>query len=97
MDIVKMLTISTTHITGDTAFDLDKRHPWEIPDWASCFSIYNKEEYGWFITDWDLSRASDIPLDLLGCFRLAERNGCAWLCLDCDGDIVDCLPTYDWE
>lgn len=91
MEIVKMLTISTAHIKQETAelFN-DCDIPFDI-------GIYDKKSYGWFLFDWDLSQAIDIPLDLLACFRLAEEHGCTWLCLDCDGEIVKDLPTYEWE
>ena len=94
MDIVKMLTISTAHITKRTADMLDAIDtPFDV-----C--IYDKgtalDKYGWFLTDWTLQEETR-PEDLRACCKFAERNDCAWLCLDCDGEVVDCLPTYEWE
>ena len=34
--------------------------------------------------------------ETLETIELARQNGCRWLCLDCDGEIVPELPTYDW-
>ena len=95
LEISKMLTLSTAHIKEETA---ELFNAFEIP-FDIC--IYDKESgldhYGWFLTEWDLSQKANIPLDLLACFRLAERNGCDWLCLDCDGQITELLPTYEWK
>ena len=94
LKISKMLTLSTAHITKETADLLDA---FDIP-FDIC--IYDKgtalDHCGWFLVDWTLSEET-IPEDLRACFKLAERNGCEWLCLDCDGPVEDCLPTYEWE
>ena len=91
LDIIKMLTLSTAHIKKETA---ELFNAFEIP-FDIC--IYDKEHYGWFLTDWDLSQSNDIPIDLLACLRFAEENGCQWLCFDCDGMTVSGLPTHVWE
>ena len=91
LEICKMLTISTAHITKETADMLSISE--------TDLIVYDKDEYGWWIAvcDIDLYELSGVPDDLAACVRLAMQNGCEWLCLDCDGEVVDCLPTYEWE
>lgn len=94
MEIHKMLTLSTSHISKETAQLFDA---FELP-FDLC--IYDKraglDHYGWFLTDWSLSQGMNIPHDLFACFRVAEENGCDWLCLDCDGEVLKHLPVYEW-
>ena len=99
MEISKMLTVSTAHITEGTAELLDNDRLDII--------VYPKDEYGWFITfeeniancynsDKNKSNYSYVPKDLLKLLMFAKDLGCDWLCLDRDGDILDYLDTYDW-
>ena len=37
-----------------------------------------------------------IPQDLSSVLKTAEKAGCIWLCLDCDGEKIKNLPTYEW-
>ena len=96
MEICKMLTLSTAHITQETAKVLETHSsPWADYDLA----IYDKDDFGWWIhlPDEEITELNNVPPDLVECIKLAEQNGCEWLCLDCDGEVVDCLPTYEWE
>lgn len=92
--ITKCMEISTAHITEDTANklgDVDTRG-------NITLSIYDKEEFGWWIfIDGCMNQNDSIPDDLLRCIQYAKEEGCDWLCLDCDGEIIDELPTYDWN
>ena len=91
--ITKCMEISTTHITEDTANklrDIDTRG-------NITLSIYDKEEFGWWVyIDNRMNRNESIPDDLWRCIQYAQENGCNWLCLDCDAEVVDELPSYDW-
>ena len=102
MEIYKMLVLSTGHITDETGRALEKRYDhdaWNVHVWQDDFCIYDKEEFGWWINLSDITEAelSSCPEDFAACCRLAMQNDCEWLCLDCDGEVVDCLPTYEWE
>jgi hypothetical protein len=59
MEIAKMLIISSAHITESTASLLDEE--------AVGITVYQKDNYGWFIvvTDWQ-ERKEYIPDDLNG-------------------------------
>ena len=87
MEINKMLTVSTAHISEETAELLDK---------DISIVAYQKGDYGWFIHIHDDCDEYEIPKDLLKLLMFAKDLNCDWLCLDCDGDILDYLETYDW-
>lgn len=94
MDITKCLTISTAHITEETSKKLQLDPCTNILG----LSVYEKGEYGWWIyVGDDLSiLPKDLPLDLMACICEAFTNNCQWLCLDCDAEELDELPTYEW-
>jgi len=98
LEIDKMLTLSTAHITKETADLLEREVTYGLNN--VDLAIYNKSEYGWFVfandSDYKLEDLK-IPKDLLDCCILARKNNCKWLCLDCDGLIVPGLKTYDWD
>ena len=94
MEITCMLTLSTSHISKETAARLDDPDGFSLECWLS---IYNTQDYGWWIfVDSANVYAEDMPDDLKACILLADANACEWLCLDCDGEILETLPTYDW-
>lgn len=96
MEVCKMLTLSTSHIKESTAEVLHAHsEPWSDYDLA----IYDKDNFGWWINlvDVEYAELKNIPPDLVDCIRIAKQNGCDWLCLDCNGPVEDCLPTYEWK
>lgn len=98
MEITRMLTISTTHISKETADLLAGNYPMNlVPVWEMSVGIYDKEEYGWYIYSTVGERIHpSMPEDLAACLRLAHYHQCGVLCLDDDGEIVEGLPVYDW-
>lgn len=101
MDITKMLTISTAHITKETAKFIDNVCK---DNNLSNLIVYDEtahyngctEQYGWFIyCNADLSDLN-VPKDLLKVMCFARDNDCDWLCLDRDAEIVDSLDKYEW-
>lgn len=97
MEISKVLTISTAHITEDTATKL--RNSADINEMQ--LTVYEKAEYGWwiFISD-DLdeffNNGENIPQELWECMRFAASCECNWLCLDCDGEELNELQKFEW-
>ena len=87
MEISKMLTISTAHISEETANHL-KRNGLFVP----CYEF----EYGFFVFVQEGIEDANLPQDLKNCLILAKEHGCSWLQLDCDGDYVEGLEKYDW-
>lgn len=91
MEISKMLTISTAHITEITAELLD--------DGVKDLAIYKKADYGWFIfiPSSDVIASLHIVLpDLIDLLAFAKDLGCEWLCLDRDGEELNYFRTYNW-
>jgi len=88
LEIYKMLTISTAHITGTTA---------ELLEELDAPTVYDKSEHGWFIYLNHLNGNVNIPNDLTQVIQFAKENGITLLCLDCDADTVSELPTYEYE
>jgi len=87
LEIYKMLTLSTAHINSTTA---------ELLDQLQSPVVYNKSEYGWFIYLNYLKDDTNIPNDLAQVIQFAKDRGIALLCLDCDAETVDGLPTYEY-
>ena len=97
MDITKCLTISTAHITQDTAAKLENLQDKD----AMGLSAYAKSEFGFWVYCGenmlaDFNGGENIPKDLWECMLLAHENDCRWLCLDCDGEEIEALKTYEW-
>lgn len=91
LDIAKMLTLSTAHISEDVATALT----FEPHTNKMGLSVYSLSEYGWliYIPDYE---TNNVPECLKKCLEFAKNNGCDWLRLDCDGETVDELETFDW-
>lgn len=101
MEISRMLTLSTSHITQKTAEELEQRPAQFNSFWSAWdhLAIYDKGSYGWWIlvSELEYAELNQLPEDLAACCRFAKQNDCDWLCLDCDGPVEEYLPTYEWE
>jgi hypothetical protein len=92
LEIEKVLTISTAHLSPETAKVLTEENSF---GWI----VFPKGDIGWFIytaKQIDVLDPPDTPTDLLQCVLLARANDCAWLCLDRDAGRVMGAPTYEW-
>ena len=87
MEILRMLNLSTSHITTDTTEWLGRKQ--------ECFVVYPKAEYGWFIFTGGINEKA-VPRDLKEIIEFAKMNDCDWVCIDRDGETVIELPIYDW-
>ena len=99
MEIAKMLTLSTAHISEESVVMLER----EVDKDKMGLIVYTKGEFGFWIycpaaliEDEEYGKEY-IPEDIWNCMKLAQDNDCTWLCLDCDGEIIDELPTFEWE
>ena len=93
LEITKMLTLSTAHITKETA----KRLTRDPDDNNLGICVYPKCEYGWYITiNEQLMNTEGLPEDLSKVMKFAASMDCQTLCLDCDGEICEDLPIFDW-
>lgn len=92
MEITKMLTLSTVHISKETAEMLDCiEGRYDVP-----LIVFNKDDCGWFIHVSDGFEEENMSHDLKKCLLFAKDLGCKWLCLDCDGEVLDYLEKFDW-
>ena len=92
-EISRMITISTSHITKETAKNLNSYEFYTLDMPISVFDY----DYGWFIfVPKHCRNFNNIPDDLRKCAEFAIKNDCEWLRLDCDGIEVDELERYDW-
>jgi hypothetical protein len=97
-EICKMLTLSTAHVSQETAALLDGRQTHYVAEVPVTFA---KGDYGWFVhvpdpRDSDPEEEQNWAPDLAACIAFARGLGCDWLCLDRDGETVGDLPTYEW-
>jgi hypothetical protein len=94
LETPRMLVLSTAHITYKTSQAL--------ANGLGCIPAgVARREYGWIIPiykQWAEHEEGDdpVPADLIAIRDFAVANGCTWICLDQDGDILDALPSYDW-
>lgn len=92
MSIEKMLVISTSNITRETAHALDHPDPMETLE----LIVHPHGNYGWLIV---VPPREDTPT-LPGCMRTALEQarceGCDWLLIDRDGPVHNLLQEYEW-
>jgi hypothetical protein len=96
MEVTKMLTLSTAHITEQTARALDNE-----PDSDKLnLCVYPKSEFGWYIAITDnideIINDKGMPEDLADAIRLTKDLDCKTLCFDCDCEPLSYLKTYSW-
>ena len=93
MDITKMWTLSTGHITEKTNEYLSESiNSTEM----NRPIVYEKGEYGYYIPVMDEDDEVEYPEDLQRIIEAARDFDCSLICLDTDGEIVKWLPVYDW-
>ncbi len=82
MAIRKFLDLSTAHVTKETARLLDAK---------LCYAVNTGT--GWFI--FVLPENPDVA-DLAAVFDLARKSDCDYVLMDCDADVLEELPSWDW-
>lgn len=93
MEISKVLTLSTAHISQKSAELLDKETEKPTLD----LPIYNKSNYGWFIyIPQDINIINNLPEDIHRLLLIAKDLNCDILCLDADGETISWIPLYSW-
>lgn len=106
LEITKMLSLSTAHISKATSEKLKTEQDTN----AMGLTLYEKtgsgESYGWFLYldatqpcgySKEAVENGLIPKDLAACMALTNDTGCTILCLDCDAPIVPYLKQFDWD
>lgn len=87
-NIVKMMELSTKHITEETSKKLE-----------STGITLLKHDFGWILyADIDAcDHTEDFPEDLKRVIEYAAEQGCGWILLDSEVEPIKELPTYEWE
>ena len=93
MEISKMWTLSTAHITKETDKWLNEQA--KEPTEGLC--VYEKTGGHFIYTpdDFDFEEM-DLPKDIETIIAFAIGCGMDWICLDCDGPIETMFSTYKW-
>lgn len=90
----KMIDVSTAHLSPDT------RQRLETSDIEGVL-FYPKGPWGWFINvpsrKDGLIVGNEVPADLKDCIEFAQTHEKEWIMFDCDGAIVNELPTFESE
>lgn len=84
--IDKMLSISTAHLTPETAKNWNEGKLPEI--WIMAY------QYGWVM--WVDEDPDAVPAEVSKIFEVAHLAGCKFVRLDCDVEPHPELPTYEW-
>lgn len=82
-EIHTMLTISTGHVSLETAKYLDEGE----------FGAFNRK-YGWVVPI--VEGRDGLPEDLAACLAFASKLGATFVMFDSDGDKLDELPEFEW-
>ena len=95
MTIQKILTLSTAHITEETAAKLEEAAVSDDTINLNGIAVYEKDCYGWFL--YPISpKTETCPEDLKTILKYAEKYNCSIICLDRDEPKTEELPAYDW-
>lgn len=99
LEITKMLTVSSAHVTQETFDRLvmdNENNKIGLPVYTKNISN-NSENYGLYIyINPDINRGI-VPSDLMPLIDLAVNNDCDILCLDGDGPELTDYPVFKWE
>ena len=92
LEISKMITLSTAHLSPKTMDKLDDDVSYIPP-------VYKKDNYGYFVLSnkdvvEDFLGNEYCPKDLKQCVEFARMHGCDWIMFDGDADEVEELDVY---
>lgn len=95
---MSMFSLSTAHLTKETADWLWENTDVPIPAYAKTLSDGDIPGYFVCVTGWDDDEETvrALPEDLKAILRIAKQDGYDWIVLDRDEVPYSGLPTYDW-
>lgn len=100
LDITKMLTVSTAHVTESTFNRLTydgRANEIKLPVYTKSIPE-DEDSFGLYVyLDPNCLKDGKIPEDLMSVIQLAQKNDCGIICLDCDGPEIEELPIYEWK
>ncbi|CAH9013936.1 conserved hypothetical protein [Vibrio phage 424E50-1] len=91
IEINKEMVLSTCHVKEETlnTFVIVNNVGHSSDAYATRFLVSHALSYFKF-------EGVDLPKELLNLLQIAKAHNCKWLVLDCDGTMVEGLPTFDW-
>ena len=102
LEIVKLVTLSTSHVSQATSLLMPKDSSTLIttikqPDWWPEF-VRDEGWLFWVPQDEVIFEAAfaEAPKDLRDVLMYIRNSGCEWCLFDCDGPLCDALYQYDW-
>ncbi|CAH9013927.1 conserved hypothetical protein [Vibrio phage 501E54-1] len=87
IEINKEMVLSTCHVTDN---EINGGVQTSADEYSNRYLVNSVIE--------DLKEStveSDYP-NLIKLLQIAKAHNCRWLVLDCDGGVVEGLPTFDW-
>jgi hypothetical protein len=87
LEIRKVLVLSTGHLTEETGRNYDE---WPV------IARYDEGFYVYVGAEDELPCLRHVPDDLGRVVEFAKQHQCAEIKFDCDAEIVEELPVYDW-
>lgn len=93
-DVRNFIVVSTAHLTERTARHLEGT---PASEWPCAGGPYG--DYGWFVYAHEENCEAgpmSIPEDLFGVMTWARKQRVDYILFDCDGDVIDGLPSHDW-
>lgn len=100
LEISKMLTVSTAHLTKEDVRYLELAGSTDYGDLTvyekRFHSVYYESLYGWFVYVPDDLNEIDVSENLKHILAFAKSHECDWMCFDEDGCVIKELDTYDW-
>ena len=90
-NIEKTLVISTGHITEKDIYILDHKNEY------SSTVIQHPNGYGTIIhIHSDIKISSNFSKEFKNIIKIALNLNCQWINFDCDGEIYEELPLFEW-
>ncbi len=94
LEIVKMVTLSTWHVTSESYHKLFEDKIDSLVSFPK--GTTDGYEYGVFVYIPEVCGEDSLPQDIMKCVEFARENECKWIMFDCDAYTIAELPIYEW-
>lgn len=97
MEIHRMLVISTSHVSRETARLIDHHVEQGVSSASLGIPVtFGKGDYGWFVNVPEGELDWQCPSDLKDVLTFARCHKCEWIMFDRDADVLPYPPAFDW-
>ena len=87
IEINKEMVLSTCHVTAN---EINSGVETSADEYLNRYLVTS------VIEDIEENTETNDFENLLKLLKIAKSHGCKWLVLDCDGNVVEGLPTFQW-